>query len=54
MLTIDELLGIFYGDKQNQHKEGNISDVYPKEYKTTCDVMLAKFGKSLAPEVPRE
>ena len=49
-LTVDQLLGIFYGDKVNQHTEGSITDVCLKEYKTTCDVILAHFGPTLEVE----
>jgi integrase len=50
VLTIDELLGIFYGDKESQFREGVLSGVAVKEYKTTCNAILAHFGAKLAVE----
>jgi hypothetical protein len=50
LLTIDQLPGSFYGDKECHYREGGISDVAAKEYKTSCDVILAHFGQSLAVE----
>jgi integrase len=50
VLTIDELLGSFYADKENKHREGDITALYIKECKATCNAVLAHFGPSLAVE----
>jgi integrase len=49
-MTIDGLLGLFYGDKKNQQEEGSITKVCLAEYKTTCNVVLAHLGPTLEVE----